>query len=197
MDGTEQNAGCSEKAAYHEIGHALVGVVLGRQLRIIRCDGEDGATEFEAGRSINSDSDLLVVNVAGLVAEDLLTRQEKNNQGFGSIPSANDSHSLVSHLVEMNHWKGNRDAEEALKNASKIRSQPGIQWSERDEPCAEGLSSILHELRSAESRAERILCRRWKSVQLIARELRFYGWIVSDTVRKYMGLAGTKRAFDE
>lgn len=81
MDDTDQKPPCNEETAYHETGHAVVGVVFGCEIRMISCKGEEGCTSFGSCpvNSTLSLRDLLVGNVAGYVAEELWRCDLKNH----------------------------------------------------------------------------------------------------------------------
>jgi hypothetical protein len=195
MDDTEQYPLCNEETAYHETGHAIVGVVLGRSIQWIDGIGGEGWANFASCPTLTP-RDLIPCNVAGYVAEELW-RFELNNPSSSEIPCL-ESSELISRRIKANLWAGIPDAVEAVENARKAQNAHyKISDATNSLPPAEDIS-LLDEINSAERRAAVILWRRWEVVQMIATVLRERGsMMVGCEIREKLGPAGMNRASDE
>ena len=195
MDDARQK--CNEETAYHETGHAVVGIILGRRVGEISGSGAEGFTNFKSSPDISTFSlrDLLAGNVAGWVAEEL-RRHELKNHVFSAFPSL-ESSELISARIEDNRWENIRDAVQAVENARKALNSPCDPSNMTTALTDAEAIFVLDEIRRAERRAAQILWRRWEVVRMIATELRRWGYVLGCDIIEAIGSESMKRANDE
>lgn len=170
--------------AMHEAGHALVGLALGLDFDSIWSDGTTGAVEFGHGAGLAGLSNaayvaylrqLLAVDVAGMVAEDLYhikcqrghfrpRTQQIVKAGTTGAPARLSA--LLDHCrcesLGLGHLDFGSDPARALRKARTICF---FENGRLEPPLAQ---AVIAELEMAEQRAEELLVLAWADVCQVA-----------------------------